>query len=85
MNATACRCATASRLDGAKSSASMLLEMSMVMTIAIPSCFTSTVSPPIRGPAAARIRAVRLTARSTGGSATHQRRALTAAGMETSL
>ena len=59
--------------------------MSIVITIAIPSCFISIVSPPIRGPAAATMSAARLSARSTGGTATHQRRALTAAGIETSL
>ena len=46
------RRATSSRFDGAKSSASMLLEMSIATTIEIPSCFVSTVSPPVRGPAA---------------------------------
>jgi hypothetical protein len=63
----------------------MLLEMSMVMTIAIPSCFTSMVSPPIRSPAAPTMSAARLSARSAGGTATHHRRALTVAGIETSL
>ena len=57
----------------------------MVMTIAIPSCFISTVSPPIRGPAAAMTSAASAAARSTGGSTTHQRLADTAAGRLTSL
>ena len=86
MNATAWRLATSSRLEGAKSSASMLLEMSIAMTMAIPSCFTSTVSPPICGPGRGEHeRRERSPPRSTGGIATHQRRALTAAGMVTSL
>ncbi len=67
MKPTACRLATSSRFDGAKSSASMLLEMSMVMTMAMPSCFISTVSPPIRGPAAA------MTSAASAASAEHGR------------
>ena len=41
-NSIACCLATSMRLLGAKSSASMLLEMSIAMTIAMPSFFTST-------------------------------------------
>ena len=67
MNAMACCFATSIRLLGAKSSASMLLEMSIAITIAMPSFFTSTCAPPMRGPAAAMIHATNASSRQASG------------------
>ncbi len=73
------------RLDGAKSSASMLLEMSIAIAIAMPSRFSSTVLPPTCGPAAATIHAISASDRSTGGSRVHQGGRASAATIPTSL
>ena len=70
MNPTACRLATSSRLDGAKSSASMLLEMSMAMTIAIPSCLISTGPRRSAGPPRRRSSSAARARAATGGRTT---------------
>src|SRR5919201_374328 len=75
-NSIAVCLATSMRLAGAKSSASMLLDMSMARTIEMPSLWLSDRADPRRGPAAATIHAPRHTLRSvTGSRAIHRRSA----------
>jgi len=85
MNETACIFATSIRLEGAKSSASMLLEISIAITIEMPSRFSSTVVPPIRGPAAAMIQAASARARAPGGIRANQLERGSARASRTSL
>src|SRR5438552_3477768 len=73
------------RFAGAKSSASMLLDMSMASTIEMPSLRLSLLAAPTRGPAAATIQAPRHALRSVTGSRATQRRSVTPAAGRTSL
>jgi hypothetical protein len=69
-----CSLATSSRLEGAKSSASIELETSTASTIAMPSLVVSSDEIPYSGPAAAMIHAARVSVRRAAGvPASHRR------------
>ena len=64
---------------------SMLLEMSIAITIAMPSFFISIRLPPTRGPAAPTMKQASASVRRIGGSRSHHGAPPMAAGRETSL
>src|SRR5213080_4632240 len=77
-NSIAVCLATSMRLAGAKSSASILLDMSMPSTMEMPSLCVSERADPMRGPAAATIHAPRHTLRSVTGRRAIQSRSAAA-------